>query len=164
MKASAGSGRRNVVDTSDAIRALGNAFNRRIRLDDAEGDAVIAARHANPPATWREISLALDVTEGHVTSSYSSAARDAAGPARRLSHERALKQLRQITADRRQADQDVTRAVVAAKDAGATWQQIGDAINMRRSNAATKYGPVVRGEASEAKQTRPRTLRSQRRG
>lgn len=46
-----------------------------------------------------------------------------------------------LTTRRAEIDASMPAAVNAAREAGATWQQIGDALGMTRQSAHVKYAP-----------------------
>lgn len=166
--------KKRTVDVDAAIRALRETFTRRIQLDDLEGVVVAAARHADPPVTWREIARALDLTETHVVTLYGDKVRHTPTltsvpegwevlQSGRLDDYQALQLLRDLAAARRRAERDVTAGVVAAKKAGATWQRIGDAIALSYGKVVDWYGPAVRGEKVRLPKGRPLMITRERR-
>ncbi len=56
-----------------------------------------------------------------------------------------LHRIEAARADRDRADVEVAAAVRAAREAGASWQMIGDALGVSRQSAHVKYAELVAG-------------------
>lgn len=57
-----------------------------------------------------------------------------------------LRKLADLVAEREHLEHRITEAVAEARQAGATWTEVGTAVKMLRPNAQRKYGPLLEEE------------------
>ena len=59
-----------------------------------------------------------------------------------------LERLKELSNQRNTIDNQITATVHAAREQGATWASIGEALNISRQATQQKYGAPPQGEAS----------------
>jgi hypothetical protein len=109
-----------------------------------EVEQVAVARAAG--ATWRQLSIALDIADAQIQRSFAPLIAAVELPATLPTAEQALADVRKQRTQRWKAEQALVDAVGHARDVKVTWQEIADITsNGKRSNAMAKFRPWLEG-------------------
>lgn len=138
------------------------AYEKQQELDTAELLHVAQARTLGVP--WREVADALGITSAYCQRHYRPLVDELVVTVAGLSREDVVADMRRLPRERRDNYRALLQRIVSAKGAGATWEQIAEAVDMRRSNACTLFRPYVSGQKRVTDVRRPRLLRAHRRG
>lgn len=128
----------SLIGALDALRAVHQGFTD---LAQREKTAVADARAHG--VVWRRIAEELGTTQPYATRKFKPHVDTHTAPPTHNDGESALHTIRAIQGQRTDLEQRRLHAVADAITAGATWQQIGDALGTAGPNAHAKYNPLL---------------------